>query len=85
MMWCPESAKTTWEITKYVGQEFVDDAGEFRTGMVEMRLPTLTKLLPPADDMAINFKLWKMAHHTFKKQTKAQHQNSSWVYALVIR
>jgi hypothetical protein len=28
-------AKTTREISKYVGHEF-DDAGEFRTGMVEL-------------------------------------------------
>ena len=63
--------KTTEEIAKYAGCEF-DDAGEFRTGMVEMRLPPLTEPPPAADDTAINFKLWKMACHTFKKQTKAQ-------------
>jgi hypothetical protein len=39
-------AKTTREIAEYVGREF-DDAGEFRTGMVEMRLPPLTKPPPP--------------------------------------
>ena len=60
--------KTTQEIAEYVGGEF-DNAGEFRTGMVEMRLPPLTELPPPADDMVINFKPWKMARCTFEKQT----------------
>ena len=63
-------AKTTQEITKYISCEF-NNAGEFRMGMVEMRLPPLTKPSPPANNTAINFKLWKMAHHTFEKQTKA--------------
>ena len=63
-------AKTTREIAEYVGREF-DDAGEFRTGMVEMRLPPLTEPPPPAVDTPINFELWKMARRTFEKHTEA--------------
>ena len=49
--------KTTQEITEYIGCEF-NDAREFQTGMVEMRLSPLTELTPPADDDdAIKFKL----------------------------
>ena len=76
-------AKTTREIAEYVGREF-DDAGEFRTGMVEMRLPPLTEPPPPAADTPINFELWKMARRTFEKHTEARRRNSSRVYALVI-
>jgi hypothetical protein len=39
-------AKTTREIAEHVRREF-DDAGEFRTGMVEMSLPTLVEPAPP--------------------------------------
>jgi hypothetical protein len=76
-------AKTTREIAEYVGREF-DDAGEFRTGMVEMRLPALTEPAPPVDGTPINFELWKMTRRTFEKQTEARRRNSSCVYALII-
>jgi hypothetical protein len=76
-------AKTTWEIAEYVGREF-DDAGEFRTGMVEMRLAALIEPAPPVDGTPINFELWKMARRTFEKQTEARRCNSLRVYALVI-
>jgi hypothetical protein len=75
--------KTTREIAKYVGRES-DDAGEFCTGMVEMRLPALTKPATPVDGTPINFELWKMARRTFEKQTEARRRNSSRVYALII-
>mmetsp|Transcript_122229 Transcript_122229/g.340832 ORF Transcript_122229/g.340832 Transcript_122229/m.340832 type:complete len:124 (-) Transcript_122229:349-720(-) len=37
--------RTTREIAEYIGREF-DDAGDFRTGLVEMNLPALRE---PAD------------------------------------
>ena len=76
-------AKTTREIAEYVGREF-DDAGEFRTGMVEMRLAALAEPAPPEDNTPMNFELWKMARRTFEKQTEARRRNSSRVFALVI-
>jgi hypothetical protein len=76
-------AKMTREITEYVGREF-DDAREFRTGMVEMRLAALVELAPLEDNTPMNFELWKMARQTFEKQTKARRRNSSRVFALVI-
>jgi hypothetical protein len=76
-------AKTTREIAEYVGREF-DDAREFRTGMVEMRLTALVEPAPPEDNTPMNFELWKMPHRIFEKQTKARHRNSSRVFALVI-
>jgi hypothetical protein len=75
--------KTSREIAEYVGRKF-DDAGEFHTGMVEMRLPALTKPAPPVNGTPINFELWKMARRTFEKQTEARRHNSSRVYALII-
>ena len=77
-------AKTTREITKYVIHEF-DDTGEFRTGMVEMRLMPLTKPTAPAADDQVAFELWKMAWHSYEKQAEAHHQNSYRVYALILR
>jgi hypothetical protein len=77
-------AKTTREITEYVSREF-EDAGEFRTGIVEMQLTPLVEPPPlPADQDPINFELWKMARQKFEKQSEAHHKNSSWVYALVL-
>jgi hypothetical protein len=48
-----------------VGHKY-DDAGEFRTGMVNMHLPDLIKPTPPmvenppAADFAVQFKIWKL-------------------------
>ena len=72
------------EIAEYVGCEF-DDAGEFRTGMVELQLSLLIKPAPPTNvDQVVKFELWKMARHTYEKQLKARCHNSARVYALVI-
>ena len=77
-------AKTTREIAEYVGREF-DDAGEFRTGMVEMQLRPLDEPVPPADpNQVVEFELWKMARRTYEKQLEARRRNASRVYALII-
>jgi uncharacterized membrane protein YgcG len=76
-------AKTTREIAEYVGRDF-DDAGEFRTGMVEMSLPPIIEPAAPEDGNPISFELWRMARRTFEKQTEARRRNSSRVYALVL-
>ena len=75
--------KTMREIAKYVGHEF-DGAGEFCTGMVEMRLTPLTKPTAPTDNDQIKFELWKMACRAYEKQSEACHHNSYRVYALVL-
>jgi hypothetical protein len=72
------------EIAEYVGCEF-DDAGEFRTGMVELQLSLLIEPAPPTNvDQVVKFELWKMAWHTYEKQLKARCHNSARVDALVI-
>jgi hypothetical protein len=78
-------AKTTREIAEYVGREF-NNAGKFRTGMVEMTLPTLVEPAPPAtmDTSQISFELWKMARPTYEKKTEVRVRNSHRVYALLI-
>jgi hypothetical protein len=76
--------KTTREIAEYVGREF-DDAGEFRTGMVEMALRPLEEPAPPTDpNQVVEFELWKMARRTYEKQAEARRRNSSRVYALIL-
>ena len=57
-------AKTTREIAEYVGREF-DDAGEFRTGMVEMSLAALIEPAPPDDNTPMNFELCVCKHKCF--------------------
>jgi hypothetical protein len=76
-------AKTTREIAEYVGREF-DDGAEFRTGMVEMRLPPLVVPPVPAANDAIGFELWKMARQRYEKQSEARRKNSGKAYALVL-
>ena len=57
--------KTTWEIAEYVGREF-DDAGEFRTGMVELALPALVAPTCPANaNNAFEVEIWKMDQREF--------------------
>ena len=72
-----------WEIAEYIRHEF-NDAREFQTGMVEMRLAPLTGPIPPTSNDAIQFELWKMVHRAYEKQTEAHHHNSYRVYALVL-
>ena len=76
-------AKTTREIAEYVRCKF-EDAGEFRTGMVEMKLPALTEPAAPTGNDNVNFELWKMAHCTYEQQIDARHCNLHRVYALVL-
>jgi hypothetical protein len=76
-------AKTTREIAEYVGREF-DNAGEFRTGMVEMSLPTLVEPAPPDANDIISFERWKIAMRTYEKKMEARIRNSHRVYALLI-
>jgi hypothetical protein len=76
-------AKTTREIAKCVGHEF-NNAGEFRTGMVELQLSPLVKLAPPTNvDQVVKFELWKMAWRTYKKQLEARHCNSARVWTVL--
>ena len=68
--------KTTQEIVEYIRHKF-NDAGEFCTGMVEMRLVPITEpTAPSTDEDAIWFKLWKMVCRAYEKQSEAHHHNS---------
>jgi hypothetical protein len=76
-------AKTTREIAEYVGREY-DDAGEFRTGMVELRLPPLVRPAAPPDNSLINVELWKIEIGDYQKQVVARRRNSAKVYSLIL-
>jgi hypothetical protein len=76
-------AKTTREIAEYVGREF-EDAGEFRTGMVEMELTPLVEPTAPTSSDAVSFELWKMERRAYEKRKEARRRNSYRVYALVL-
>ena len=68
-------AKTTQEIAEYIGREF-EDAGEFQTGMVKMKLTPLVEPMAPTSSNAVLFELWKMNCWAYKKQKEAQCRNS---------
>ncbi len=76
--------KTTREIAEYVSREY-DDAEEFRTGMEEQLLPTLT--VPPLsanNASRVEFELWKIERNAYQKKKEAWDRNNGRVYALVL-
>ena len=76
--------KTTRDIAEYVGRQF-EEAGEFRTGMVDMQLPALMEPAAPTDTTnVVALELWKMARRTYEKKVEARRRNSQRVYALVL-
>jgi hypothetical protein len=66
-----------------VGTNF-DDAGEFRTGMVELKLPSLTPPSPPDTSDPLSVEVWKMELREHREKTRAREKNSSRVVALVL-
>jgi hypothetical protein len=57
-------SETTRKVAEYVSRQY-DDAGEFRTGMVQLELEPLVEPTAPADNAtAVKMELWKMARRT---------------------
>jgi hypothetical protein len=76
--------KTTREIAEYVGRTF-DDAGEFRTGLVEMSLPELIEPAEPSKEASFGqVEKWKIAIKRHENQVANQKKNTERVYALVL-
>ena len=77
-------ARTTREIAEYVGRVY-DDAGEFRTGMVELLLPDIEEpATPGAAATAVDVELWKLDLREYRTRVDKRHKNSDKVYALVL-
>ena len=76
--------KTTRDIAEYVGRQF-EEAGEFRTAMVDMELAPLVEPTAPTDTTnVVALELWKMARRTYEKKVEARRSTSQRVYALVL-
>jgi hypothetical protein len=81
--------KTTREIAEYVSRTY-ENAGEFRTGMVDLSLPTLHKPPRPtgataeATPSVFDIEEWKTAMRNYDDLTRNRKKNSDRVYALVL-
>ena len=76
-------AKTTREIAEYVARSY-DDAGDFRTGMVDLQLPAIQ---PPADpdvDDQLAVEKWKLELRSYQKSKETRTRNQNRVFALLL-
>ena len=77
-------SKTTKGIAEYVAREYTA-AGEFRNGLPEMTLPTLTAPSPPADTATVvQLKIWEMDLKKCRKQMEDTERNMEKTYALIL-
>ena len=76
-------AKTTRKIAEYVARSY-DDAGDFRTGMIDLDLPDIQA--PPDPDVSkpLEFEMWKIARRTFEKKKEARERIQNRVFALLL-
>ncbi|MDA3875509.1 MAG: hypothetical protein PF483_00315, partial [Halothiobacillus sp.] len=77
--------KTTREIAEYIGREF-DDAGDFRTGLVELNLPGLIEPVMPQDPDANRgaFEKWKFSYSRYEKELASRKKNLHKAFALIL-
>jgi hypothetical protein len=76
--------KTTREIAEYVGCTF-DDAGEFRTGLVDMKLPELIEPVAPSKDASFaELEKWRLAIKRHENNAANRKKNANRVYALTL-
>ena len=76
--------KTTRSIAEYVGRSY-DDASDFRTGMVNLELPTVDAPEDPPDDAgAVRLELWKLARRRYELAQENRRKVNGRAYALVL-
>ena len=77
-------SKTTKAIAEYVAREY-SGAGEFRNGLPEMTLPTLTAPPPPADTATmVQIKIWELDFKEYRKRMEERERNMEKTYALIL-
>ena len=77
-------SKTTKAIAEYVAREY-SGAGEFRNGLPEMTLPTLTAPSPPDDTATVvQLKIWEMDFKEYWKRTEERERNMEKTYVLIL-
>jgi len=76
--------KTTEEIAEYVGRT-LKDANEFRMGMIELKLPTLTEPKDPEDpNNPVLLRKWDTAWKQYQKKLNDRESNQGLVYGIVL-
>ncbi|GAX19421.1 hypothetical protein FisN_4Lu403 [Fistulifera solaris] len=76
--------ETTKQIALYVSREF-PDAGEYRVGMVELRLEELVRPEPPADrNDPVALELWKDEKDAVRKKMEKRERASGQVFSTVM-
>ena len=76
--------KTTRSIAEYVGRSY-DDASDFRTGMVNLELPTVDAPEDPPDSAgAVRLELWKLARRRYELGLENRRKVNGRAYALVL-
>ncbi|MCE2996669.1 MAG: hypothetical protein LW863_13800, partial [Flammeovirgaceae bacterium] len=76
--------KTTLEIAEYVAVHF-DGAGEYRRGLVDMKLPEVSKPKDPSDDAnAFAIEKWKIEYQEYERQRVMRGKNQDKVFALIV-
>ena len=77
-------SKTTKAIAEYVAREY-SGAGEFRNGLPEMTLPTLTAPPPPADTATmVQIKIWELDFKEYRKRMDERERYMEKTYALIL-
>jgi len=75
---------TTRKVAEYVSRQY-DDAGEFRTGMIDQVLPPLSMPADPLDPASmVQVEMWKIALRSYTKNVDAWGRNSHRIYALML-
>ena len=77
-------SKTTKAIAEYVAREYTA-AGEFRNGLPDLMLPTLTTPTPPAATATVvELKIWEMDFKEYRKRMEEREKNMEKTYALIL-
>ena len=76
-------AKTTRKIAEYVARNY-NDAGDFRTAMIDLDLPDIQAPTNPDVSKPLEFEMWKIALRKFRKKKEARERNQNRVFALLL-
>ena len=76
-------ATTLKEIGEYIAREY-DDAGEFRTALVDMSFQTLARPPDPDPNDALRLEEWKIALRANHKKLETRNKNVKKAFALVL-
>mmetsp|Transcript_4831 Transcript_4831/g.7343 ORF Transcript_4831/g.7343 Transcript_4831/m.7343 type:complete len:209 (-) Transcript_4831:157-783(-) len=74
---------TTKAIAEYIATEY-DDAGKYRTGLMEMSLPELQAPKNVDSQDLMKFEVWKLDMRDFRDRQKKRNKNNAKAFALIL-